>query len=82
MSAEWQHPIDTQEDVRLNPAPVFIKWQYFHTSYTGTSAYINNMKAKIVKDTYRIPMKIEVLFFFIHFHKSVSVLAEITGHQP
>lgn len=70
MSVEWQHPIDTQEDLRLNAAPVFIKWQYFHTSYTGTSAYINNMKAKIVKDTYRIPMKIEVHFFLYIFTKA------------
>jgi len=65
MSAEWQHPIDTPENLRLNPALVFIMWQYFHASYTGTSAYINNVMAMSVKDTHRIPMKIKVDFLHI-----------------
>lgn len=70
MSVEWQHPIDTQEDLGLNPALVFIMWQYFHTLYIGTSAYINNIMAMIVKDTYRIPMKIKVNFFLHIFKKA------------
>lgn len=70
MSVEWQHPIDTQEDLRFNPALMFIMWQYFHTSYMGTSAYINNIMATIVKDTYRIPMKIKVIFFVHIFKKA------------
>lgn len=30
----------------------------------GTSACANNITATIVKDTYRIPMKIKVIFLF------------------